>query len=67
MFKNLSREIAVTSFDSNTLVLGTLDRVKETLDAKTRVSTELMNLVYRKQNSVMSFGDEYAGRNFLVL
>lgn len=56
MFKSLSREIAVTSFDSNTLVLGTLDRVKETLDAKTRVSTELMNLVYRKQNSVMSFG-----------
>lgn len=56
MFNSLSREIAVTSYDNNTLALGTLERVKETLNAKSRVSDQLTDLVYRKQNAVMSFG-----------
>ena len=56
MFKNLGREVAIASFDSNTLVFGTLARVKETLGARSQVNTDLMNLVYRNQNAVASFG-----------
>ncbi len=51
-----SDDIAVSSFDNNTLAIGTTERVRETLQSKTRVNGELLNLVYRKQNAVMSFG-----------
>ncbi|MEP7037615.1 MAG: hypothetical protein ABI891_04670 [Acidobacteriota bacterium] len=56
MFAGLSRELAVTAYDGNTLAIGSAARVRETLQAKTRVNNELLNLVYRKQNVVMSFG-----------
>lgn len=52
----LTNEIAVTGYDGNTLAIGTLARVRETVQSKTRVNTELLNMVYRKQNAVMSFG-----------
>lgn len=51
-----SDDIAVSSYDNNTLAIGTTERVRETLQSKTRVNSELLNLVYRKQNAVMSFG-----------
>jgi hypothetical protein len=56
----LSQELAVTAFDSNTLAFGTAARVRQTLDAKTRVGTDVTNLLSRKQtsvkqNSVMNF------------
>ena len=54
--KGLSREVALAGYDSNTLAIGTFARVKETLEAKKRVNSELLDLVYRKQNAVMSFG-----------
>ncbi|CAN5579487.1 hypothetical protein BH24ACI2_BH24ACI2_11060 [soil metagenome] len=49
-------EVAVTSYDNNTLAIGSLARVRETLQAKTRISNEFLDLVFRKQNVVMSFG-----------
>jgi hypothetical protein len=51
----LTNEIAITSIDSNTLALGSLARVRQTLEAKTHVGVELTNLLSRKPNSVMSF------------
>lgn len=56
MFKNLNREIAVTDLDRSTLVLGTPERVRETLGARSRVNGDLLDLVYRNQNAVVSFG-----------
>ena len=52
----LTNEIAVTGYDSNTLAIGTIGRVRETLQSKTRLNSGLLDLVYRKQNAVMSFG-----------
>ncbi len=56
MFAGLSRELAVTAYDSTTLAIGSAARVRETLQSKTRVNNQLLDLVYRKQNVVMSFG-----------
>ncbi len=56
MFAGLRRELAVTAYDGNTLAMGSTARLRETLQSKTRVSSQLLDLVYRKQNAVMSFG-----------
>ena len=56
MFAGLSRELAVTAYDGNTLAIGSAARIRETLQSKTRVNSQLLDLVYRKQNAVMSFG-----------
>ncbi len=56
MFAGLTRELAVTAYDGNTLALGSAARVRDTLQSKTRVNNQLLDLVYRKQNVVMSFG-----------
>jgi hypothetical protein len=56
MFKGLSDELVVTSYDNNTLAIGSVARVRETFDAKTRVGTDVLDLVNRKPNSIMSFG-----------
>jgi hypothetical protein len=51
----LTNEIAVTAFDANTLAFGTVPRVRQTVEAKTRIGSDLTNLLYRKQTSVMNF------------
>lgn len=56
MFAGLSRELAVTVYDNNTLAIGSLARMRETFDTKTRISIEILNLVNRKPNAVISFG-----------
>ncbi len=56
MFKGLSNELAVTAYDNNTLAIGSVARVRETFDGKTRVGTDVLDLVNRKPNSIMSFG-----------
>ena len=56
MFAGFNREIAVTAYDNNTLAIGSTARLRETLQAKTTLNSELLNLIYRKQNAVMSFG-----------
>lgn len=57
----LSQEIAVAAFDANTLALGTLPRVRETLEAKTRIAADVTNLLYGKQTSVMNFAAKIPG------
>lgn len=51
----LPTEFAVTAYDGSTLAFGSLARVRETLEAKTRVDSQLLSLVNRKQSAVMSF------------
>jgi hypothetical protein len=56
--KTLARipaEIAATAFDDSTLAIGSLARVRETLEAKPRISPNLLTLVNRKPSSVLSF------------
>lgn len=53
---SLTKEIAVTSLDGNTLAFGSLARVRETFEAKTRATDEVLNLINRKPGAVMSFG-----------
>jgi hypothetical protein len=51
----LSQEVAVVAFDANTLAFGTPSRVRQTLEAKTRVGADIADLLNRNQNSVMNF------------
>ncbi len=55
MFKGLSDELAVTAYDNNTLAIGSMARVRETVDAKTRIGADVLDLVNRKSNQIMSF------------
>lgn len=51
----LTKEIAISALDSNTLVLGNLSRVRETLEARSRPSADLTAILAQKAASVMSF------------
>lgn len=51
----LSKEIAVTSLDDKTLAFGTTARVRQTLETKTPVGTEISSLINRNPDTVMSF------------
>lgn len=53
--KSLTNEFALTNFDNNTLAIGTVERVKETLGKPNGNNAELLALVNRKPNAVMSF------------
>ncbi len=56
VIKNLTREIAVTTFDDKTLAFGTTARVREAFETKTRVGNDVLALVNRNPNAVVSFG-----------
>ena len=48
-------EIAVTALDTTTLVIGSLSRVRQTLDRQTTVSTEITSLLSNSETSVCTF------------
>jgi hypothetical protein len=52
----LNKEMALTTYDNNTVVLGSLARVREMFEAKTRISPEVAGLVLRKPNAIANFG-----------
>ena len=56
MIKGLQTEMAVTDYDENTLVLGTVKRVKETIGNSPRASADVLSLLKRKPNSVANMG-----------
>jgi hypothetical protein len=56
MLAGLSNDLAVTTYDNNTLALGSLARVREMFETKTRISGEVLGLVSRKPNSIINFG-----------
>ena len=51
----LSREVAVSTIDANTLVFGSLPLVRQALDAKTSVGNDLTSLLGKRETSVVSF------------
>jgi hypothetical protein len=51
----LTREIAVTSLDANTLAFGSLPRVRQTVEAKTRVDADITGLLLRNPNAILNF------------
>lgn len=57
----LSREIAVTTLDQNTLVIGSLARVTETIAATTRVAPDVSGLLSIKETAVASFAFKAPG------
>ncbi|MEO7539315.1 MAG: hypothetical protein ABIV21_04770 [Pyrinomonadaceae bacterium] len=58
---SLSHEVAVTALDRNTLVIGSLARLRETLDATTHVTPEVSGLLSVKETAVASFAFKAPG------
>jgi len=52
---SFAREVAVTALNTNTLAIGSLARVRQTLEARTHVDVELTNLLSKKPGALMSF------------
>lgn len=57
----LTQEIAVTSFDANTLAFGTVARLRQTIEAKTRVGADVSGLIDRRPSAVMNFAAKLPG------
>ena len=53
--KGMSKEIAVTAIDRNTIAIGTLPKVRETLAGQTHVSAEITGLLAQRETAVMTF------------
>lgn len=66
---HLSGEMAVSILDANTLVFGSLPQVRNTLDAKTTVGTDLIGLLGKRETAVVSFAAKMpaGARSFLPL
>ncbi|QQS39933.1 MAG: hypothetical protein IPM63_11190 [Acidobacteriota bacterium] len=56
VLNGLSDEVALAAYDSNTVALGSLGRVKELLGNSPRIENRLLEMLGRKQNAVASFG-----------
>jgi hypothetical protein len=52
---SMPSEIAVSALDENTIVIGSLGRVRQTLDGTTHVSPEVTSLLSSNGSSVMAF------------
>lgn len=55
----LSREVAVTAFDTNTLAVGSLARVRETFAAAPRrvpIGADVLSMVNRRPSAIAAFG-----------
>ncbi len=53
--KGFSKEIAVTALDGNTLAMGSLERVRETIEGKTHVGADIAGLLSQKETAIGSF------------
>lgn len=51
----LTREVAVTAIDPNTLAFGSLARVRETVEGKAHISPEVTGSLGQKETSVINF------------
>lgn len=54
--QSFNQEIAVTSYDDNTLVMGSMKRVRETFESQTRVSQTVLDLANKNSTAMLSFG-----------
>lgn len=57
----MTKDVAVAAFDDKTLVMGSLARVAETLEGKSRVAAELSSLLSVKESAVVSFAARTPG------
>jgi hypothetical protein len=53
--KSMTKELAVTTLDRNTLVVGSLARVRETLEGRTHPTADITGLLSQKETAVASF------------
>ena len=56
LLKSLKNEIAVTTYDENTLAIGPLLRVRETFTNQTKVNSGILAYLNRKPTALLSFG-----------
>jgi hypothetical protein len=56
MFKQLSREVALTAYDSNTIAFGSVKRVKDTISNSPRVGNDILSLLSRNPGAVANMG-----------
>jgi hypothetical protein len=54
--QSFNQEIAVAGFDDNTLVMGSLKRVREAFESETRVSARVLDLAAKNSTAMLSFG-----------
>jgi hypothetical protein len=59
--RGLQHEIAVTALNSNTLVVGTPTRVRETLEARSHVGADVVALLAAKEMAVVNFAFKSSG------
>ena len=59
--KGLTKEVAVTALDKNTIAIGSLPRIRETLAGGTRLGADVISLLSVKETSVMSFAVKAPG------
>lgn len=60
--RGLQREIAVSALNNNTLVIGTVGRVRETLEARSHVGADVTALLAAKEMAVVNFAFKTSGR-----
>lgn len=56
LLNKMPSEIAVTSLNANTLAIGSIARVRETIETKVKIGADVATLLNRKPNSIISFG-----------
>lgn len=54
LFDGMSDEVAVAVMSPNTIAVGTADRVRETVEANSRVATEIIELLNKREVAVMN-------------
>lgn len=60
--RGLTREVAVSALSNNTLVLGSLERVRETIEGRTHVPADISALLAAKELAVVNFAFKTQGR-----
>ncbi len=59
--KGLAKEVAVATLDKNTLAIGSLSRIRHTIEGTSRVTADITGLLSVKETSVMSFAVKAPG------
>jgi hypothetical protein len=55
LLNKMPSEIAVASLNANTLAIGSIARVRETIESKVKIGADVATLLNRKPNSIISF------------
>ena len=67
MIDKISGDIALTALDSNTVAFGDVDLVRSTVEARTRISADLITLLHKRPFAIANFaGKAPAGISSLL-